>query len=817
MSSETPVLSGTITLGPVSPTLTQSPAITWTDAVSTPVASSYQLAIGTTVGATNVVAWQDVGTSSTYTFSGLALTDGVTYYVSLRAVGSNGLPGNAITHSSGWMAIGSPFSISAINDDIAFPSVTDTPPISWTYPGTLVATSFGFQFQIAIGTTAGGTNIVNWTSTGTAPSWSTTGLILTLGTRYYATVRIVSSTGTVYSTINGDGWIPVSTVTSIARYSTAPNWNDYVKASATSTACDVMVDVGYYTCIHGGEKRRVNYAAAANCTNYSIADELDAFYWACDETGGAGNVFFYTRGLKKNKGLSDLLNATSWKSERVVISNSGTPVAASVRTEWWTNTIAALPTITTAGATASLSANTIYTVTTNQTILGGYTVPSSTVKIGIVVFPGYVLTMGATTPVATELLNPILGNFYWIEGSYAAASPSAIVYSFIGNSSAFAVIRRAEFTGFINGLGDGNSLFSSSLISQVRFVKNSADGIKVKGSYNILADIIATQNGDDGVDVGDLGGPHVLQNIIVSHNGGDGLDIWSVVDAVALGVTSISNGTQGIYFASDNRITLNNAYSSGNTNFGYRSDTNTRPTVSQAIFDSIRSNNVTTGKYTGNLIMPAANGCTITGGPSPGLVTTTCANTGSSDATLSVVANVGNNSFLGEVTTNDTKNTSDTFGSQNYVDISDWINFDFFTRSWVRDILFPLAGSAGRCTTGICRIFDFRLKPADTHLRNTVNASTASAAFVNGAACPAQLHGNMTFTDVHTSPRTYLRHAMEILGSGGNNNGLCESNESCLYLPNFGGYQGTGDFWSNRCTFSNGTVTGVSMYAYPEN
>jgi hypothetical protein len=52
----------------------------------------------------------------------------------------------------------------------------------------------------------------------------------------------------------------------------------------------------------------------------------------------------------------------------------------------------------------------------------------------------------------------------------------------------------------------------------------------------------------------------------------------------------------------------------------------------------------------------------------------------------------------------------------------------------------------------------------------------------------------------------------------GDDDGLCESNEACIYSPNFGVYQGHGDYLvGGTCTFQNGTVTGVQMYAYPNN
>ena len=63
----------------------------------------------------------------------------------------------------------------------------------------------------------------------------------------------------------------------------------------------------------------------------------------------------------------------------------------------------------------------------------------------------------------------------------------------------------------------------------------------------------------------------------------------------------------------------------------------------------------------------------------------------------------------------------------------------------------------------------------------------------------------------------------ELLDDGiGDDDGLCESNERCVYSPNFGAYQGEGDPEAGgRCAFqdsvSGSGVVGVWVYAYPVN
>ena len=119
------------------------------------------------------------------------------------------------------------------------------------------------------------------------------------------------------------------------------------------------------------------------------------------------------------------------------------------------------------------------------------------------------------------------------------------------------------------------------------------------------------------------------------------------------------------------------------------------------------------------------------------------------------------------------------------------------------------------------------------------NGVTQNPGFVNGASCPANVDGNKTITDnvkaenIDASggdkdgicergeacfTNTYLMNAIEVVGDYiGDDDGLCESNESCIYAPNYGVYQGTGDYTAQTCVFSDGTVSGVTMYAYSSN
>ena len=64
---------------------------------------------------------------------------------------------------------------------------------------------------------------------------------------------------------------------------------------------------------------------------------------------------------------------------------------------------------------------------------------------------------------------------------------------------------------------------------------------------------------------------------------------------------------------------------------------------------------------------------------------------------------------------------------------------------------------------------------------------------------------------------TYLHNAAEILDDSiGNDNGLCESGETCLYTPNIGSYQGHGELISAGA-FTPGALTGITLMRFENN
>ena len=214
----------------------------------------------------------------------------LSFTLCLSACFSGGWITDKIVQAS--LAPETPPSITSVDDDIAFPSLTTTPVINWTSSFALVAGTKNFHYEISIGTAAGTTNVVPWTNIGLVTTWSTNTLALSVATQYFTNLRIIDSQGTVYSTQISDGWYTVTAVTSAPRYSIALQWGSYQKIGPEA-ACTGSGN--YFTCVHGGEKRKVTVPAFISCTNLSITDELGAFDWECDDNSGAGPVNFSPR------------------------------------------------------------------------------------------------------------------------------------------------------------------------------------------------------------------------------------------------------------------------------------------------------------------------------------------------------------------------------------------------------------------------------------------------------------------------------------------------------------------------------------------
>ena len=131
-------------------------------------------------------------------------------------------------------------------------------------------------------------------------------------------------------------------------------------------------------------------------------------------------------------------------------------------------------------------------------------------------------------------------------------------------------------------------------------------------------------------------------------------------------------------------------------------------------------------------------------------------------------------------------------------------NFENFYRGWGQNgtpspALFPSANLRGYADTSdtSARIYDWSLDSEDT-------------AILDALSVPGE---SDTLTHSWSGSTTeFLRNAVEILGDRvGNDNGLCEAGEDCIYTPNIGSYQGHGELIFLT------TVGTIDLYEYDDN
>ncbi len=679
------------------------------------------------------------------------------------------------------------------------------------------------------------------------------------GANYSVTVLTQPTNTYQFCTVtNGSGTLGSADVTNVAidcvnttgpRYSAARDWNDYVRNDGTTrfnalnTACTGAETGGYRACIHGGEVREVEATDKTLCTGLTASDSLGAFDWEC--VSASPYVKMVSRALKREKLLSDLIDFAPetpvWRENAVTVLDGAATLLTTPFGTWWNNPIV----VNNTGATLS-AAGTIYVVTAQPSPAAPYTFGAS--RTGLVVKPGLALQGVLNTDMVTA--GPL--KFLWIEGTLKGPGGAGVLL----NGTRFSVIRGLK----AGAVGDAISLTgtvqeaANNLIMNVR-TGDAATGIRIYNSSNNTVSGAVLTNNYRGMDI--FSAPNnVFENVTVANSavGGVSSGYPTSKNNIFLNAT-VTNSSPGLYFSStgNNNLVVNTAavnnYDTG-IYFGISASNNTFLNIASA--HNAYPNY--SGKCSAYQIMLVGDNNTVTGllkigtgagtctsyeyssstacygnGTNPGLMTDTCANNGNSNATLTTGVTVAS-VFVGKVTTDDTVNASDTNGAATYDRNSlDWLFFDDPYRGWGMDRgAFPDVTNYDRCssitpgTTDTCRIWDWSLLSSDTVLRGVLSTPTGSDTLTHVWSAATQsecsaIAGAAWIGASSTCSSTFLRNAVEIIGDGiGNENGLCESGETCLVTPNIGSYQGHGALVSAG-PFTDGTLTGITLLKYSTN
>jgi hypothetical protein len=701
-------------------------------------------------------------------------------------------------------------------------------------------------------------------------------------------------------------------------YSGLGNWNDYVKADGTTpydasgASCNPAVDIGFDSCLHGGELKKVEVPSISSCTNAEARDELGAFDWSCDDSGGS--VVFYSLGLKETKALSDLIDFSTpkWKSNHVIISENSTDITQSESSIWWNNSVLNLPDSASSLVTLTNGGDAegrIY-VQESDVVSRGYNINDN--QIALVVKPGQKLlfdavnTCSSTGEVGSDTRSVICAggqHSLWIEGGVSSNS-GAPAFRFVdtqflrlndihvdspGRALKLENVRSSQIfkANGISSVADISLVLENSDYNYFKdlLFPNQNRGIElVDSDYNKFEDIDLSDPNDWALDMlnshnnefinvnaANTVNPFGMRMVGSNNNTFKNVDLSGAVDDALEISTSSNNSFYDFDIRNSGDIPID-MVSGSNSNRFYRLDVSgsvDRPNfegsndlwlidyiaynvghnglrlyqldgfilvgakvagsaenniygrgyVHNAIFSHITSANAPSG-YRGLRFNVASNNVTLNntviyGSGRDGLFMAetlngflgsqlVMANNGEYGLnTNAVSAAVTGNLLVGSNISGDCGvDGGDTFVAESSCTNAGTSNANLLTG-------IDLSGSFNAT---------FDLLSSDTTIRNRSNDGVnPNSAFVSGLTCPAAVHGDKAISAL--SGPTFLMNAREIVEDGvGNDNGLCESGENCIYSPNFGYYQGHGDYSLNgTCNFVDGSVSGVTMYAYPNN
>ena len=182
--------------------------IVWTGSDTASGIAQYEYALGTASADSNTVAWTNAGTATADTLTGLSLTEDSIYYLSARATDVAGNPSVVVSGDGVTIDLTAPAGTivnDGTGDDIAYTGSDST--LSAVWPAFTETVSGISKYEYAIGSSSGGTNVVDWIGNATDTSFTKTGLSTTSGTAYYISVKATDNAENESTTITSDGVI----------------------------------------------------------------------------------------------------------------------------------------------------------------------------------------------------------------------------------------------------------------------------------------------------------------------------------------------------------------------------------------------------------------------------------------------------------------------------------------------------------------------------------------------------------------------------------------------------------------------------------
>lgn len=162
--------------------VSRTPVFTWT---ASDAATGYRISIGTTTGGTDVMNNMDVGNVTTYTYNGTPLNYNTKYYYTVNSY-SGALTSSSCTERN--------FTTLTLCPTVSAPSSSATgvavkPTFTWA------SNAEATGYKISIGTTSGGTDVLNGFDVGNVLTYTLPNE-LNYNTKYYYTINSYNATNT---------------------------------------------------------------------------------------------------------------------------------------------------------------------------------------------------------------------------------------------------------------------------------------------------------------------------------------------------------------------------------------------------------------------------------------------------------------------------------------------------------------------------------------------------------------------------------------------------------------------------------------------
>ncbi|MDX2018867.1 MAG: hypothetical protein SF187_01405 [Deltaproteobacteria bacterium] len=610
------------------------------------------------------------------------------------------------------------------------------------------------------------------------------------------------------------GDVPAPTIT-VEPVAARPNWNDYGAASDPTLNCGPSDDA-FGLCKHYGAIRRAKITGTS-CDGLVMKDELGVFDWTCENSASGAEFVGH---LRADRGLADLVTASGWKPNRVIV--SGRRRAVSELAAWWSNPVRPLP-ANADGCTPSLGvgcdagqnfakleeAGAVYVAAADQRSRGYAIVADgvSVVTLGNAVVSLVEEGLSFVYPPTDQKAPNYAALFLitdrervWIEGSFDRRAANVSTLGLWAVRMRHSHIRRTGWANFGNAALELWDCHANIFWDTRIFNAGYALYLEERTSFNAFTGVRISSSRST-VSIGDGCHHNMISGASIIHT------VWGITlegDANLVANVLVHDAGAGIFFGSGRNLSVSQA------------------ALLDIVGNSLGVSGANSLAFSGDLLVGAQATCNP-GPDSPASFDTACRPLNQPQAQSEVAFQAGasaKSSFIGKVT-NDDASPADVDGAAPYSKDLQWWPLQNPERAWGIEIAPAPATRKALCTPedSSCLIFDWSLRINDTTLRSgTGRASTPAEPFVAGQPCPSSVNGSRTIHD-ELQKVTFLGSALELLGDGiGNDNGLCENKEACLYAPNFGAYQGHGALGS--CGFVDGSATqaqGILLYGFESN